>query len=146
MQYFIGKKNCRFEIFTWHKTNPIPTVNNKYLSDTEYCLFFRDGVKVGGSFETKSKYYISPINAADKELFTHPTIKPLPFIRNHILNSTEEGDIVADFFGGVATTAVACKELNRQFICIEIEEKWCKIGEDRLNKCDNNGQFSLFLR
>ena len=146
MQYFIGKKNCRFEIFTWHKTNPIPTVNNKYLSDTEYCLFFRDGVKVGGSFETKSKYYISPINAGDKELFAHPTIKPLPFVRNHILNSTKEGDVVLDPFAGSGTTLVAAKELNRRFIGFEIEEKWHKVAVDRLKGIAANGQLSLFLR
>lgn len=50
MNYFVGEKGCRFEILTWHKTNPIPTCNGKYLSDTEYCLLFReDGkTKIGG--------------------------------------------------------------------------------------------------
>ena len=51
-----------------------------------------------------------------------------------------------DCFGGVATTAVACKEIGRQFILMEIEKKWCDIGNKRLNNEDVHGQISLFYR
>ena len=35
------------DLLTWHKTNPVPTCSNKYLSDTEYLLYFREvGVKI----------------------------------------------------------------------------------------------------
>ena len=145
MKYFIDGKGCRFEIITWHKTNPIPTVNNKYLSDTEYCLFFRDGAKLGGSFETKGKYYISPINVSDKDKFEHPTIKPLAFVKNHIINSTKKGDVVLDPFAGSGTTLVAAKELGRQYIGFELESKWYNIAVNRLNGIMANGQLSLFL-
>lgn len=146
MQFFVGEKKCRFEILAWHKTNPIPTCNGKYLSDTEYCLMFReDGkTKIGGTFKTKSKYYISPINTADKKRFNHSTIKPLPFVQNHILNSTNEGDIVLDPFIGSGTTAVACKNLGRNYIGFELNPKWHKIACDRLNNIQVNGQISLF--
>lgn len=148
MQYFIGERDFRFELFTWHKTNPIPTCNNKYLSDTEYCLLFREEgtTKIKGDMGTKSKYFISPINTHDKKLFEHSTIKPLEFVKNHILNSTEENDIVLDCFAGSGTTAVACKELNRQYIGFEISEKWCKVANDRINGVTASGQMSLVLR
>lgn len=146
MKYFVDEKGCRFEILTWHKTNPIPTVNNKYLSDTEYLLFFRNGAPLYGSVETKSKYYISPINTADKDKFEHPTIKPLAFVKNHILNSTKEGDVVLDPFAGSGTTLVAAKELGRQYIGFEFNEKWHKIASDRLKGIDAHGQISMFLR
>lgn len=146
MQFFVGEKVCRFEILTWHKTNPIPTCNGKYLSDTEYCLMFREEgkTKIGGTFETKGKYYISPCNKSDKDKFLHGTIKPLVFVQNHILNSTNEGDIVLDPFMGSGTTAVACKNLGRQFIGFEANPKWHKIACDRLNNIQANGQISLF--
>lgn len=148
MQYFIGEKDFRFELFTWHKTNPIPTCNNKYLSDTEYCLLFREEgtTKIKGDMSTKGKYYISPINTHDKKLFEHSTIKPLEFVKNHILNSTEENDIVLDCFAGSGTTCVGAKELGRQFVGFEISEKWCKIANDRINGVTASGQMSLFLR
>ena len=33
------KKGCNFDILTWHKINPLPTCNNTYANDTEYCIF-----------------------------------------------------------------------------------------------------------
>ena len=94
MKYFVEEKNCIFDILVWHKINPIPTCNNTYVSDTEYCLYFRDkGVGIGGSVATKSKYYISPTNKRDKEKFKHSTIKPLPFVQDHITNSLTGGGV-----------------------------------------------------
>ena len=134
MQYFISEKHCRFELLTWHKTNPIPTCNNKYLSDTEYCLLFRgENTRIGGTMETKKKYYISEINKKDKELYLHPTCKPLEFVKNHIFNSTKEGDIVLDTFCGSATSLAAAKELNRHYLGFEINPEYYKIAVDRLN-------------
>ena len=145
MKYFVEKKDCRFEILTWHKTNPIPTCNNKYLSDTEYCLFFFVCSTLGGTLETKGKYYISPINTADKDKFEHPTIKPMAFVKNHILNSTAENAVVLDPFAGSGTTLVAAKELGRQYIGFEIDEKWYNIAKNRLDGVMANGQLSMFL-
>lgn len=92
------------------------------------------------------KYYISPANKGDKELFNHPTIKPLTLVKRHLLHATQPNDIVLDCFMGSGTTAVACIETERQFIGFEIEEKWCKVANDRINKTDATGQISLFLR
>jgi len=37
-------------------------------------------------------------------------------------------------FDGSGTTGVACKNLNRNYILIELDENYCKIAEDRINK------------
>lgn len=42
LNYFVKDKKCNWDLLAWHKTNPIPTCGNKYLSDTEYLLFFRE--------------------------------------------------------------------------------------------------------
>lgn len=124
---------CTTDIPTWHKTNPTPAHNNKYLSDTEYLLFFRDkGVKVYGSYDTKRKWYVTPTNKADKIKWKHPTIKPLFIIRNIIINSSKEGDIVCDPFMGSGTTAVAAIQTLRQYICYEVEAEWCEIAKERI--------------
>jgi DNA modification methylase len=47
---------------------------------------------------------------------------------------------------GSGTTAVACQEIGRQFIGFEIEPKWVKVANDRLNKTNSNGQISMILR
>ena len=147
MNYFVGKLNCFFELITWHKSNPTPTTNNSWLPDTEYCLYFREqGVPLNSGYEYKSKYYISPANVIDKEKFTHPTPKPIQFVKKHLQHTTQEGDVVADFFVGGGTTCVACKDLNRNFIGFDIVEKYVKISNDRLDNVDAYGQTSMFLK
>ena len=143
---------CNIDLLTWHKTNPIPTCNNTYLSDTEYCVFAREGgVKVYGTVETKKKYYVSSCNVEDKQLYDHPTIKPENIISNLIINSSKEEDIVLDTFMGSGTTAVCAKKLNRHFIGFELNPKFHKIACDRLNgitqqerRIEESGQMKLF--
>ena len=132
--YMTFFKDYNFELITWHKSNPIPTCSNKYLSDTEYLLFFREtGVRIYGTYETKCKYYVTPINKEDKEKYGHPTIKPLNIIENLIENSSKEGDVVLDAFMGSGTTGVACKALKRDFIGIELDQHFFEIAENRIN-------------
>ena len=142
---FFADYNC--DLLIWHKTNPIPTLNNKYLSDIEYCFFAREeGVKVYGDYSTLSKVYTSQVNKKDKDLFEHLTCKPTEFVKNLIINSSQENEIVLDPFVGSGTTCVAAKELNRRYIGIEINSKWANIAEDRLNGIDAHGQTSFILR
>ena len=143
MQYFINK-GCMFEILTWNKTNPTPMTNNTFLPDIEYCLMFREkGCRLNDGYELKSKWYESAINKKDKDKYKHPTIKPLELVKRHIAHSTNKGDIVLDCFSGSGTTCVACKELERRFIGIEINPEYHKISLDRLNGMLANGQISF---
>lgn len=135
------------ELLVWGKTNPQPSTNNTWLPDLEYCVYFREkGVPLNDGYELKSKWYTSAINKNDKDLFNHPTIKPLPLVKRHILHATQPNDIVLDTFMGSGTTAVACLETDRQFVGFEIDEKWCKIANDRIQGISASGQMSLFLR
>lgn len=133
LKYFVENKKCNWNLLCWHKSNPIPACGNKYLTDTEYILFFREkGVKVYGEFKTKFTYYVTPLNIKDKKQFNHPTIKPLDIIKNLIVNSSQENEVVLDCFMGSGTTGVACKKLNREFIGIELDEKYFSIAKKRI--------------
>ena len=147
LDYFVNKHKCSFDIIIWVKTNAMPLFNNKYLTDKEYCLYFRKGAYCNPqSYEEAKTVYFQPINITDKQLFEHTTIKPINIIQTLIKNSSNENDIVLDCFMGSGTTAVACKETGRQFIGFEIEPKWVNVANDRLQKTDANGQMSLFFR
>lgn len=138
-------KDKNFDLLVWNKTNPIPTVNNKYLSDLEYIIFARDeNVKMYNTYETSSKFFQTTVNKIDKELYYHPTIKPLQIIKTLIKNSSKSDDIVLDCFCGSGTTCVAAKETGRKFIGMEIDPEYHKIAVDRLNGINANGQTSIF--
>ena len=139
LDYFVKEKGCNWNLLTWHKTNPVPACNNKYLTDTEFILFFREkGVKIYGEFKTKFTYYVTPLNQKDKKLYKHPTIKPLEIVENLIVNSSREGDTILDPFVGSGTTAVASKKLKRNYIGFEISEEYCKIAEKRISETTSN--------
>jgi site-specific DNA-methyltransferase (adenine-specific) len=63
----------------------------------------------------------------------HPTQKPIELIR-WCIELGNGANTILDPFLGSGTTAVACKELGRKFIGIEIEEKYCHIAVDRLRQ------------
>ncbi|MFM6670534.1 MAG: DNA-methyltransferase [Dolichospermum sp.] len=64
----------------------------------------------------------------------HPTQKPLLLISKLIEMLTDEGGTVLDPFAGSGTTAVACKELGRNYICIEKELEYYQIACNRINQ------------
>ena len=99
---------------------------------------------MNNTYETSSKLFQTKTNKEDKQLYEHPTIKPQFIIETLIKNSSNPNDIVFDCFMGSGTTAVASKELGRQYLGIEIDEKWHKIAVDRVNGLNARGEVSLF--
>ncbi len=69
----------------------------------------------------------------------HPTVKPIK-LTEYLINMVSTKDsVILDPFMGSGTTGVACKNLNRSFIGIELDEEYFKIAEDRINnKGENN--------
>lgn len=64
----------------------------------------------------------------------HPTPKPTTFIRELLRMFSMKKDIVLDPFVGSGSTAVACKQLNRDFIGFDIEKKYCQLANKRLSR------------
>lgn len=62
----------------------------------------------------------------------HPTQKPVDLMEYLIKTYTNEGETVLDFTMGSGTTGVACGQLGRRFIGIELDEKFFKIAEARI--------------
>ena len=134
IEYFINK-DCNYEILTWHKQNPSPLINNNYLPDTEYIVKKKKkGVRLYGNYYTKRKYYLSGVNQVDKKKYKHPTIKPLPFIENHIINSSKEGELILDCYCGSGTTLVGAIKNKRNFIGFEIDKNYYEIAKQRVEE------------
>ena len=134
IKYFVEQLECKLEILIWGKTNPMPLYSNKYMGDKEYCLYFRKGGYCQPlNYEDARTIYTSKINVKDKQLYSHPTIKPLDFIRKIIRNSSKENDVVLDCFLGSGTTAIGCILENRNYIGFEINKKYFDIAQERIN-------------
>ena len=57
----------------------------------------------------------------------HPTMKPIKLISKFILNSSKEGDIVGDIFGGSGSTLIACEQLHRKCRMMELDPKYVDV-------------------
>lgn len=66
--------------------------------------------------------------------FEHPAIFPYRLAVDHILSWSNTGDVVLDPFGGSGTTMRAAKDLGRQGVMCEIEERYCEIAATRLQQ------------
>ncbi len=137
---FAKDNNYHYDILVWAKKNPIPTKNNKYLPDLEYCVYIREkGAYFSNDeqFDFYRKFIITGINKSE---WGHPTEKPLRTIKPAICISSKKDDIILDPFMGSGTTGVACKELGRKFIGIEINKGYYEIAKKRIF----NTQRSMF--
>ena len=85
---------------------------------------------------SKDKYPTSIIEAsnANRKAKIHPTQKPVALLEYLIKTYTLENETVLDFTMGSGSTGVACKNLNRNFIGIEKEEKYFQIAKARINE------------
>ena len=64
----------------------------------------------------------------------HPTMKPVQLFAYEIQNSSQEGDIVLDSFGGSGTTMIACEQLNRTAYLMELDPRYVDVIIDRWEK------------
>ena len=143
LNYFVAEKGCSFDILIWAKSNATPLFNNKYLTDKEYCLYFRKGGLCNPkNYNDAKTVFFQPINLSDKKLYGHPTIKPLNIIGTLIKNSSKEGDVVLDCFMGSGTTGEACVKLNRHFIGVELDDNFFSIAQTRINMAAQKDLFS----
>jgi site-specific DNA-methyltransferase (adenine-specific) len=77
---------------------------------------------------------INQVKNVSKKDNPHPCPVPLQLMEKIILSTTQEGDVVCDPFMGSGTTGIACKNLNRSFIGIELDPEYFKIAEKRINE------------
>jgi site-specific DNA-methyltransferase (adenine-specific) len=85
--------------------------------------------------DTKNEGKRNPISVLEfnRETGKHPTQKPVALMEYLIKTYTNEGETVLDFTMGSGTTGVAAKNLNRDFIGIELDETYFNIAKDRIN-------------
>jgi DNA modification methylase len=107
----------------------------EWVKEHEPCLY---GWKAGSGHFWKGGRKQTTVLEFDRPSKNkeHPTMKPVPLIGYQIGNSSKQGDIVADGFGGSGTTMVACHQMNRKAYLVEYDPKYCQVIIDRMLKLD----------
>ncbi len=100
-----------------------------FKNGKEYKYYLENGSLPKDWFED-----ITYISRDNKELNGYNTQKPMELIKRFILASTNEGDLVADFYMGSGTTAEVALELGRKFIGCDINPRAIEITKERIKK------------
>jgi DNA modification methylase len=87
---------------------------------------------------------IPPIQGSSKEYTGFLTQKPESLLRRVIKSATDPEDIVADFFAGSGTTAVAASKTSRRWIACEISQFAIDVIRKRIQNCDSTFNFENF--
>lgn len=134
---FAEENSYQYGVGVWHKSNPAPLCNFKYLNDVEYWVYIKGkNSKIGGSYATKSMVYSSQRNTKESKEFNHPTVKPQQILEKFLVNHTTDGSVVLDTFMGSGSTGVACSNLGRKFIGIEMDEDYFQISKERTTNAE----------
>ena len=103
-----------------------------YSSSDSNPLAHNDGQE--REYTHKYPTNIIEVSNASQKGKVHPTQKPVALMEYLIRTYTNEGETVLDNCMGSGTTGVACKNLNRGFIGIELDPRFFKIAEKRINE------------
>ena len=128
------------DMIRWEKSNPMPrNKDRRYITDYE-CAVWLTMPKAKWIFNRQSDTYDRPVFKGSltprKEKTKHTTQKPV-YLMEAILNThSNPGCSILDPFMGSGTTGVACKNLNRKFIGIEMDEGYFNVAKNRILEQD----------
>ena len=135
IEYLNYLTGCGFHFIKsliWEKDNKI--MGQYYMGKFEYILFFRKGagVKINECGTPDILFVPNKKLKGPDGKNLHDTEKPVKLMETLVRNSTKEGEVVMDFAMGIGSTGVACKNLNRGFIGMEIDPDYFRIAEQRI--------------
>ncbi len=121
----------------WQKTNPQPAEwKRRFVSGREYFLYAIKQGKYIFNVEKlhKGVFEYSLTKQSEKKKGKHPNQKPIELMQDIVKILTNENDLVLDPFMGSGTTLLACQNLNRKGIGIELDPKYFDIATERLQE------------
>ena len=132
---FFEEKKLSVQILVWNKTNPSPLCSGKYIQDIEFIVFIRGkNAPFNNSAPTSIKYRVKKYPFVSPKQRVHPTQKPLSLMKELVELHSFERQTILDPFMGSGSTGEACKELNRDFIGIELDKTYFDIAKNRIGK------------
>ena len=131
---FIFRKSCTEvgwkvrQCLVWNK-NSMVMGRQDYQWKHEPCLYgWKSGTHKWYSDRKQTTVIDMPKPARSAE---HQTMKPVPLFAYEIQNSSKDGDIVLDSFGGSGTTMIACEQLNRTAYLMELDPRYVDVIIER---------------
>lgn len=134
MSWFENKQ-CSVTLLVWKKPQAIPLANRKYISDLEFIVYVR---KSGVPWNTDVKDYkrkcklkiCNPVFPRDGKI--HVTQKPVELLEELVELHSLQNHLILDPFMGSGSVGIACANLKRNFIGIEISKEFYDLTLTRI--------------
>lgn len=158
----VCKDAAQFYVFcSWHHVDKFKSILDKYLGVKNILIWVKNNAGMGdlrADYAPKYEFilYCNPSNIPlngkrDSNVLTynrtgnvyHPTEKPINLYSYLINKSSNENDLILDCFSGSGTTAIACHNLKRRFICIEKDFEYWQASCERLKNAQAQLRFDL---
>ena len=121
-------------ILVWNKNNHgTGDLKGSYAPKHEFILFGHKGRTL---LREKRIADVIDCPKISSNKLTHPTEKPQDLLEIFIKQSSDVGSIIFDGFMGTGSCGIAAEKLNRNFIGIELDEKYFNIAKDRIEGVD----------
>ena len=145
------KNKLQYDVLFWYKNTNRMISTKFYASNVEYIIrIYGNGCSLNSILndngKAKSELYQKIFSYDTPKNKIHEAQKPIKMLERIISLSSNENDKILDCFMGSGTTGVACKELNRNFIGIELDNTYYEIAKKRIEEAgeENENQMSLF--
>ncbi len=137
-------------VITWQKVDPPPSLTGtRFNFSAEFIVFAAKSAKskyllnfdlmkmLNGGKQMTDVWRIPSVGMWEKRCGKHPTQKPLRLLYRIILATTKQGDTILDPFAGSCTTGIAANLLGRNFVGIDMDENYIKLGNLRRKEIEN---------
>ena len=137
-------------VITWQKLDPPPSITGtRFNFSSEYiiwaaksntgrdCFNFEVMKRLNGGKQMPDVWQLPSVSAWEKRCGKHPTQKPMRLLYRIILACTQEGNSILDPFSGSCTTGIVANLLGRNFVGIDQDEEFLKLGVRRYEEIQN---------
>lgn len=137
-------------VITWQKLDPPPSItgtrfnfSSEYIiwaaksNTSRYCFNFDVMKRLNGGKQMPDVWQLPSVSAWEKRCGKHPTQKPMRLLYRIILACTQEGNSILDPFSGSCTTGIVANLLGRNFVGIDQDEEFLKLGVRRYEEIQN---------
>lgn len=131
-----AQPNITCRMFTESTEQIIWLCNNTEKKASKWTFNYAVTKELNDGKQMRNFWQIPTAPAGERKYGKHPSQKPLVLMERIILSATEPNDLVLDCFAGSGSTLVACKKLERPYVGIDRDKKYCQIASARLNEVD----------
>lgn len=140
----IGKYSDKIiDIIIWNKSNPMPASGFNITNAYEFIIVLSEKEKSLKSNSTYTKNIVTTsVHSSNEYKKIHRAVMKPDLARYILTNFVKRGSVIKDCFMGVGTTGIICKELDLDFIGIELNEEYFNIAKERIENVAVRGEES----